>query len=1143
MGKNKAIRKMAASMTLGSLVFASSFAGIMPGRGLVLEANAAMPQNAGARGVKTAAETDGNSRVGAANDASRNSGSSYGLKEDVQDGVILHAWDWSFDNIRSQMKNIAEAGYSAVQTSPVQPYKQASDDGNETNETWWLFYQPIDFEVADEEGENLLGTEADFKAMCQEADKYGIKIIVDVVANHVAADRNGGSGYDESIADYLKNEEFYHDMSFPAIDYGSRYQIICNSMGSAPNTLPDLNTENEELQAYILDFLKECIDDGADGFRFDAAKHIGVPADGEEYTFFPNVVDAAKSYYVTKADRTAQRLYCYGEILDQPGGTTTASDYTDYVKVTDNGSSAAIRNGVVSHSASGAALTTYYKNVPAEDVVLWAESHDEYQNEGGATTNVSSDDINKTWAVIASRSDATALFYARTDGYRGGNIGEIGSYDWMSTEVAAVNDFHNFFDGTSEYLSSTDSFVMNERGSQGAVIVNVNGDEAEVSLQAHAILDGVYKDQITGNMFEVKDGTISGTIGETGIAVIYNPNEELNPGVSISDQGGIFYDETIDVTIGLTMADYGTYSIDGSDPVKYTEETVITLGEGVNYDTDIVLTLTAVRGNRQVSFNYTFSKTSWVDNIAYLQVPDGWGTEHLYTYIYSSSAGEYSGWPGEEMEYDEETGLYKLVLPKGFTDAGVIFSDGEGNQYPLYNEGFCEFEENGAYILDKTFVWRKYSSEVVSEYTVYFKNSGNWDSVYAYMWADSGDNNAEWPGVQMDVIDEDLKLYGITVQTDDGFSHIIFNNNNGTQTDNLDLPGYNALFTMGAEGGWSDYEGSESDSGKRVAYFMNTQDWASVYAYAWNSAGAGSNAGWPGEEMTVYDASNNIYRIEFDSDIDFDKIIFNNNDGTQTADLDFPEGTPLYTMSAADKWSEYTYSSSSDDPTTEDPTTEDPTTDEPTEDEEYTIVEEWGNRYCVDKDGNRVKGLVTVDGDLYYFGENEMMQFGLFLVDGRYSYFGEDGKAVKSQFMTPYYDSYYFDADGRAHVGWLELDGEKYYFDQNGTMLKGMQTIDGNTYLFDRNNGGKMVRGKMAHDWWGDHFFDDQGVMQTGFVTVDGNTYYFNSNGDMQYGWQEIDGNTYFFKEDGTMARGTTFVYWKNYEFGDDGVLLEEKAG
>ena len=46
--------------------------------------------------------------------------SQYGLQDNVQDGLILHCWDWSFNNIAEQMETIAKSGYSAIQTSPIQ---------------------------------------------------------------------------------------------------------------------------------------------------------------------------------------------------------------------------------------------------------------------------------------------------------------------------------------------------------------------------------------------------------------------------------------------------------------------------------------------------------------------------------------------------------------------------------------------------------------------------------------------------------------------------------------------------------------------------------------------------------------------------------------------------------------------------------------------------------------------------------------------------------------------------------------------------------------------------------------------------------------------------------------------------------------
>lgn len=62
------------------------------------------------------------------------------------------------------------------------------------------------------------------------------------------------------------------------------------------------------------------------------------------------------------------------------------------------------------------------------------------------------------------RFDATSLYFARTNGYRAGKIGEIGTYDWKNPEVIAVNKFHNYFNGESEYLASSGRIAYNERG-------------------------------------------------------------------------------------------------------------------------------------------------------------------------------------------------------------------------------------------------------------------------------------------------------------------------------------------------------------------------------------------------------------------------------------------------------------------------------------------------------------------------------------------------------------------------------------------------------------------------------------------------------------------------------------------------------
>ena len=43
----------------------------------------------------------------------------YGLTENIEDGAILHCFSWSFKTIKESLEDIAAAGFSAIQTSPV----------------------------------------------------------------------------------------------------------------------------------------------------------------------------------------------------------------------------------------------------------------------------------------------------------------------------------------------------------------------------------------------------------------------------------------------------------------------------------------------------------------------------------------------------------------------------------------------------------------------------------------------------------------------------------------------------------------------------------------------------------------------------------------------------------------------------------------------------------------------------------------------------------------------------------------------------------------------------------------------------------------------------------------------------------------
>ena len=62
-----------------------------------------------------------------------------GLAQTVEGGAILHCWCWNFETIKEKMPEIAAAGFSAVQTSPICEVNNGGD-GSLTisgGDNWW----------------------------------------------------------------------------------------------------------------------------------------------------------------------------------------------------------------------------------------------------------------------------------------------------------------------------------------------------------------------------------------------------------------------------------------------------------------------------------------------------------------------------------------------------------------------------------------------------------------------------------------------------------------------------------------------------------------------------------------------------------------------------------------------------------------------------------------------------------------------------------------------------------------------------------------------------------------------------------------------------------------------------------------------
>lgn len=521
----------------------------------------------------------------------------------IQDGTILHAWNWSMNTIKENMADIKDAGYTAVQTSPMQLQKDYYSSST-WKDQWWKLYQPFSFEIAT--GNNAIGTKDELIAMCKEAEKYGIKVIVDVVANHLAGDNT--SKFSPKIKDYepeIYNQNLMHNYGYA--DDSSIQKVVQGTIGD----FPDLKTESDVVQKAVLDLLKEYIDCGVDGFRFDAAKHIETPDDGAYASdFWPTVINGATAYANSKGLDTP---YYYGEILYTPGPNRSYSSYTKYMSITDNKTGNDVRNAVVSKNAQWAGNYIYATGQPADKLVLWAESHDTYANSEQESTNVSESNINKAYAIVASRADATSLYLARPN--VSSKLGEMGKTAWKAKEVREINEFHNYFVGTSEYFTSNGGYILNTRYDDnkcGAVIVNLSGSNNVSNLTINCMANGSYIDQISGNTFTVSNGKISGTISSTGIAVIYNVEDINAPKIYVSDNGiSEFYDNLI-IEIKTSNSTSSYYQINNGQKISFNGSTKVDLtNQPVG---TIKITVSATKDSKTTTRNYTYTKLD-VNNI------------------------------------------------------------------------------------------------------------------------------------------------------------------------------------------------------------------------------------------------------------------------------------------------------------------------------------------------------------------------------------------------------------------------------------------------------------------------------------------------------------------------------------------------
>ena len=430
--------------------------------------------------------------------------------------TILHVWSWNFPTITDNMKQIADAGFTMIQTSPVNACF-SPDGGNikildEKEGNWYHYYQPLDWTV----GNNIVGTEEQMQVMLDEAKKYGIKVLVDVLPNHTAF--NIDLVTEEFYAAVGGRDKMFHTHGLEGInDYNDRTECTHQGVGG----LPDVNTENPLFQKYYMEFVNKLINMGVRGFRYDTAKHIGVHSDpldteaGVTENDFWDVATGRKEVLGVSLAIDYNELFVYGEVLQDRN--VPEEEYASYFGQTASSYGHVLREVLWKGHARENDLLQWYHRAAPEYLTTWVESHDTYCN-ANESAGLTDAQIRTGWVFLTARQNGTPLFYSRPmnssrENYFGDNLlGARGNDEFFHPEVVAVNYFRKDMNGQTEdvKIAENGEVVLINRGDKGAAIINFAGNTNNVCLATN-LPDGNYTDKVYGQNFKVQNGMLTGT--------------------------------------------------------------------------------------------------------------------------------------------------------------------------------------------------------------------------------------------------------------------------------------------------------------------------------------------------------------------------------------------------------------------------------------------------------------------------------------------------------------------------------------------------------------------------------------------------------------------------------------------------------
>lgn len=263
------------------------------------------------------------------------------------------------------------------------------------------------------------------------------------------------------------------------------------------------------------------------------------------------------------------------------------------------------------------------------------------------------------------------------------------------------------------------------------------------------------------------------------------------PGVKMTSEGNSVYSYKLDGNYENVIFNNGSSQ---TKDISYAGHgKIYDLSAGTWSDYSQAVTTEKVAATEQSSGSYT----------VYLKNSAGWSNPTCY--MWNGTSDSNGSWPGVAMT-KVSSDVYKYTAAKSFSNC--IFSNNGSSQT-------SDLTAKSDYIYDNsTGSWSTYSgSDDPIETTatsattpvtpgdatvVYLKNDANWSSPTCYMWNDSTDSNAAWPGAKMTNIGGGFWIY----QASKEYKNCIFNDSGSSQTGDLTVQ--NGYYYNNSKGTWED---------------------------------------------------------------------------------------------------------------------------------------------------------------------------------------------------------------------------------------------------------------------------------------------------------------------------------------------------